>query len=95
VGRVHPGARGSSWRRRAARSVARPWSVTTEPEPHNSVKVGTLVVFHSDDGGFKVDSRTRVHVMDANGTRLKDSGQALWRLYQELKQIAEAGRAKK
>jgi hypothetical protein len=65
-----------------------------EPTPTNSVKVGTLVVFHSDDGGPYSTSRNQVQVVEPDGKKLKGSD-AFWRLFEELKQIAEAARDKK
>jgi len=76
-------------RRQRVQEIHMP-DTSTEPTPYNSVKVGTLVAFHSDDGGPYDTSRNQVAVVD-DGKKLKGS-EAMWRLFQELKQIALAAR---
>jgi hypothetical protein len=63
---------------------------STKPEAFNSVKVGTLTVFHSDDGGPFSTSREKVSVITSEGKRLDLAQQALWAVYQELKRLADA-----
>jgi hypothetical protein len=75
-------------RRQQVQEIHMP-DTSTEPTPYNSVRVGTLVVFHSDDGGPYDTSRNQVAVEDADDKKLKGT-EAMWRLFQELKQIASA-----
>lgn len=82
-------------RRQQVQEIRMP-DTSTEPTPYNSVKVGTLVVFHSDDGGPYDTSREQVQVVEPalpgkgpGGKKLKGSA-AMWRLFQELMQIASA-----
>jgi hypothetical protein len=79
--------------RQYAQEIRMP-DASTEPTPSNSVRVGTLVVFHSDDGGPYSTSRNQVQVVEADGRKRKGTD-AMWRLFQELKQLAEAARSKK
>jgi hypothetical protein len=66
---------------------------STEPAPDNSVKVGSLVVFHSDDGGFFETSRRIIKVVTGDGKTLKERD-ALWTLFSELRSLATAKKAK-
>jgi hypothetical protein len=66
---------------------------STEPNPRNSVIVGDLIVFHSDDGGFFATSRENVVVITADNRRLTDKA-ALWTLFQELRKLASARKRK-
>ena len=68
---------------------------STEPGPENSVKVGSITVFHSDDGGPFISSREKVSVIDPDGKRIDSPQQALWTVYEELKRLAEAARTEK
>jgi hypothetical protein len=90
-GRVHPPRDPA---RANAQMIEMP-ETSTEPTPFNSVKVGHLTVFHSDDGGFFVTSRKKISIIDADGARIDDAQSAIFVLYTELRRLADAARAVK
>ena len=66
----------------------------TSPTPETSVKVGALLAFHSDNGGFFSTSRHKVVVVGEDGHEYSDR-EGLWLLFQELRALAAAKQGKK
>jgi hypothetical protein len=80
--------------RRNAQEIFMP-ETSTEPRPFNSVKIGEITVFHSDDGGPYGTSREKVSIIDANGARIDDARRAIFILWKELRRLADTARASK